>query len=125
MFLLCNEPQLVSLKSGSSYLKLTSVSVKNPKPGKYSFEEWNDLLRVHASQFAQDHEDATVIIYSSWETFSRVLDHPVQYGFEAGDEKKSGGSIWVDHIHPTSKMHDELAKDVVALLRGVSRPDVN
>lgn len=102
-----------------------SPAMKIPKPGRHSFEEWNDLLRVHASRFAQNHYDATVIVYSSWETFSRVLDSPVHYGFNAGDEKKKGGSIWVDHIHPTSKMHDEVAKDAVALLKGALRFDVN
>lgn len=95
------------------------ILVKNSKAGKYSFEEWNDLLRAHASQFANNHQDATVIIFSSWATFTRVLDTPTRFGFREEDVKKRGGSIWLDHIHPTSKMHDELAKDILALLKGI------
>lgn len=60
------------------------------------------------------------MIYSSWAAFTRILDEPVKYGFNVGDEKRMGGSIWVDHIHPTSKVHDELAKGTVSLLGGVA-----
>lgn len=95
-------------------------AVRYPRSGKYSFEEWNDLLRVHAAEFTKSHADATMGIYSSWHTFTRVLDDPVAYGFKAGDEKKQGGSIWVDHIHPTSKMHEEIAKDMLAFIEGFS-----
>ena len=93
-----------------------------PRPGKYSFEEWNDLLRVHASQFSEAHGEATFLIYSAWGTFTRVLNEPASYGFNPGDEKKQGGSIWVDHIHPSSKMHEEIAKDMVSFLSGVQSP---
>ncbi|EKM55345.1 carbohydrate esterase family 16 protein [Phanerochaete carnosa HHB-10118-sp] len=96
-----------------------SPAMRYPPRGKLSFEEWNDRLRVHALDFAKTHVDATLTIYSSWATFTRVLNNPVALGFDADDGKRRGGSIWVDHIHPTSKMHDEVAKDVVALLRSI------
>lgn len=94
--------------------------MRYPPPGKFSFEEWNDRLRTHSADFAEVHADATVVIYSSWETFTRVLNKPVAYGFIEGDQKKRGGSIWMDHLHPTSKMHDEVAKDIATLLQGMS-----
>lgn len=93
--------------------------VRYPPQGKLSFEEWNDRLRVHALDFAKTHANATLMIYSSWATFIRVLDNPVVFEFNAGDDKRRGGSIWVDHVHPTSKVHDEIAKDVAAFLQSI------
>ena len=90
--------------------------MRYPKTEKYSYEEWNDCLRSDAAEFAKAHEDVTMTVYSSWETFTRVLNDPAAYGFKKGEEKKPG-SIWVDHIHPTSQMHDEIAKDMITLLQ--------
>ena len=86
---------------------------------KHSFDEWNELLRVRAKEFAEKHPDSTVIVYSSWATFSKVLDDPKEFGMEDGDQQKMNGTIWFDHIHPTSKMHGVIATDVEALLKTV------
>ena len=59
----------------------------------------------------------TMVIYSSWETFTRVLNDPTMYGFKAEDTKKMGGSIWVDHIHPTSRVHAFIAEDLDEFLK--------
>ena len=87
-----------------------------PNETKYTFDEWNDVLSVAASQFSKAHADATVLIYSCHATFTRVLDDPAAQGFTAGDGDKGGGSIWRDRSHPTSKMHDEMAKDLISFL---------
>ena len=87
--------------------------------GKYTFEEWDYLLPKFSSEFASRHVDATVFVFSSYETFTRVLDDPEKYGFDAADKSKQGGTIWCDHAHPTSKMHDEIAKDLIVFLSNV------
>ena len=45
-----------------------------------SFINWNTELSKSAQTFSATHRDATVMIFSSWETFNRVLDSPVSYG---------------------------------------------
>jgi len=45
-----------------------------------SFMNWNTELSKSAQTFSVAHRDATVMIFSSWETFNRVLDDPVSYG---------------------------------------------
>ena len=93
--------------------------MQNLSEEKLTHEEWNDKLKEFSLGFARRHPDATVLICSSWVTFTRVLDDPTAFGFEEGDQSKRGGSIWLDHSHPTSKMHDEIAKDVLSLLRSL------
>ena len=88
---------------------------------KYTHEEWNDVLEVFAAQFADAHAESTVLIYSSYATFTRVLDDPTAYGFKTKDVSNEGGSIWCDRAHPTSKMHDEIAKDMIAFLSDVPK----
>jgi phospholipase/lecithinase/hemolysin len=74
-----------------------------------SFLNWNTELGKAVHRFSAAHRDASVMIYSSWDIFTQVLDDPVRYGFSTEDVRKKGGAIWVDHLHPTSKMHDIIA----------------
>jgi len=90
-------------------------SEKLPGSGD-NYKLWNSTLHEAVQSFHSLHPDVTALIYSSYNTFSRVLDDPAQFGFKAGDEKKRGGSIWVDQLHPTSKMHREVAKDLSQFL---------
>ena len=73
---------------------------------------WNVALRAEAERFAASHAEASVFIYSSWATFTKVLDDPTAFGFSQQDVRKAAGSIWVDRLHPTSKMHDLVAQDM-------------
>jgi hypothetical protein len=77
---------------------------------------WNTELSKSAQTFSVAHRDATVMIFSSWETFNRVLDDPVSYGFPVEDVQEQRGSIWIDHLHPTSKMHDIITRDLGTFL---------
>ncbi|KAJ7263074.1 hypothetical protein C8J57DRAFT_1334618 [Mycena rebaudengoi] len=97
---------------------------RSPAKGKLaSYSAWNIELKNSASHFITAHADATVMIFSSWDTFTAVLDNPVAHGFPAEDVKRQGGSIWVDHLHPTSKMHDYIARDLSTFL--CSQPAFN
>ncbi|KDQ60994.1 carbohydrate esterase family 16 protein [Jaapia argillacea MUCL 33604] len=80
------------------------------------YATWNTKLQSCAEEFSTKHPDVTTMIYSSWMTFTRVLDDPVKHGFKAGDGRKAYGGIWVDHLHPTSRMHDWIAADVYEFL---------
>jgi hypothetical protein len=61
------------------------------------------------------------MLFSSFATFTNVLDNPVLYGFESSDIHKARGKMWIDHLHPTSKMHDVIAHDVSEFLGSVDR----
>jgi hypothetical protein len=74
------------------------------------FLNWNTSLHDMISKFAANHADITAFTFSSWDLFTRILDDPVTHGFPKGDVQKFGGSIWVDHVHPSSKIHDFIAK---------------
>ncbi|KAJ7837804.1 hypothetical protein B0H14DRAFT_2790640 [Mycena olivaceomarginata] len=90
-----------------------------PARGKEpNYISWNTELKKATALFATVHSDATVMIYSSWDTFNALLDDPVAYGFPAEDVRKANGSIWVDHLHPTSAVHHFLARDMFDFLIG-------
>jgi len=80
------------------------------------FLRWNASLHEMISQFAAAHSDVTIFRFSSWDTFTRIIDDPVAHGFPEVDVQKFGGSIWVDHIHPSSKVHDFVARDLSVFL---------
>jgi len=81
--------------------------------------QWNIHLESGAAAFALRHEDATVMLFSSWHTFTQVLDNPESFGFAKSDPLQRRGGIWVDHIHPTSAMHAIIANDAAALMKSV------
>ncbi|KAF7368869.1 Thermolabile hemolysin [Mycena venus] len=90
---------------------------RSPSRGKeINYENWNTELQKAAVLFAEVHPDTTVMIYSSWDTFNALLDDPVAHGFPAQDVNKENGSIWMDVLHPTSKVHDLVARDMSTFL---------
>ncbi|KAF7303687.1 Lipase-GDSL domain-containing protein [Mycena indigotica] len=82
---------------------------------------WNTELTKSAASFAATHSDCTVLLFSAWDTFNALLDDPVGHGFCKGDESKAYSSVWTDMLHPTSRVHDFVALDVVEFLREVER----
>jgi len=76
------------------------------------YDRWNIILRPSAKAFSSAHPAATVLLFSSHATFSRVLDDPVGHNFGAMEIRRKKGEIWMDHLHPTSKMHNVVAKDL-------------
>ncbi|THH20678.1 hypothetical protein EW146_g716 [Bondarzewia mesenterica] len=89
-----------------------SADPKHSEP----YKMWNYNLMETAKEFTLSHPDITALVFSSWDTFNRVLDDPVAFGFNGDDGRKRGGGIWYDHLHPTSKMHGIIAKDVSEFL---------
>lgn len=86
---------------------------------KQVYEEWNDILHARSADFAEKHEDVTMISWSSWEFLTRILDDPVKYGFTQADTRSYGTKIWADDLHPTAKVQDMIADDVLSLLRSI------
>lgn len=80
---------------------------------------WNIALGETVEAFASKHEDVTVLIYSSHATFTKFLDNPEKYDFTPGDVRRRGSSVWVDHLHPTSKVHRVVAQDLAEFLETV------
>lgn len=80
------------------------------------FGNWNDELRRGLAHFATCHPDATVMLFSAWDTFSRILSDPVGHGFNPADRTVQGGSIWFDFMHPTSRVHNILAGEIAQFL---------
>ncbi|PIL24007.1 hypothetical protein GSI_13758 [Ganoderma sinense ZZ0214-1] len=84
------------------------------------YEVWNSTLRERIVQFTAVHPEITALLFSSWDTFSRVLDDPVSHGFGPEHVSRSRGEIWVDNLHPSSKMHDWIAHDIAQFLKAQS-----
>jgi len=80
------------------------------------FTTWNHLLRENIQQFASSHPGVTTLLFSAWSLFTRVLQDPLQYGFDESDPRKAGGGIWMDPLHPTSRMHSIIAHDLANFL---------
>ena len=60
-----------------------------------------------------------MLLYSSHATFTKILDNPEKYDFKAADVRRQGGSVWVDQLHPTSKVHRVVAQEVAEFLETV------
>ncbi len=88
--------------------------------GEYGFRRervdyWNELLGSSIAKFAEMYQDSTALFFSPAEIFSKLLDDPAFYGFDV----PGGVSMWMDHIHPTSRVHDFLAADLTEFLKSV------
>lgn len=74
------------------------------------------MLAVDFEIFAASHEGVTTSLFSPAQTFNRLLDDPLLYGFDV-----NGATIWMDHIHPTSRVHDFLAADLAKFLEDIKQ----
>lgn len=122
MFLLysCPLPVCLCFESGSRIksLILLTAGGRNPSPERAEkYMRWNTLLSQYVAAFAAEHEHATTMAFSSHVVFSDIIKNPVKYGFQEDHARKFRGTVWVDHIHPTSKVHRVVADSIVSFLR--------
>ncbi|CAK5266731.1 unnamed protein product, partial [Mycena citricolor] len=82
-----------------------------------AYYNWNISLRRRIEAFANEHRDARIFTFSSFDCFSRLLDTYADHGFVEEDLYKAGGAIWKDHLHPRSAVHKIFARDLVQFLR--------
>ncbi|KII88437.1 carbohydrate esterase family 16 protein [Plicaturopsis crispa FD-325 SS-3] len=87
------------------------------------FKHWNETLLAAIRTFSAAHPDITTMMFSSYETFTRFLDDPTGHGVPAKDLRKQGGEIWIDHIHPGTKVHNFVARDLAQFLNGVKQTE--
>ncbi|KAG2130185.1 uncharacterized protein EDB93DRAFT_1332106 [Suillus bovinus] len=80
------------------------------------YQTWNETLEKELQSWTKTHPDVTTFLFSSWDSFSRVLDDPNAFGFDPNDISEAGGAIWVDRLRPTSAMHRVIADDLVSFL---------
>ncbi|EAU88508.1 hypothetical protein CC1G_04214 [Coprinopsis cinerea okayama7 len=85
------------------------------------FQKWNSLLLAAIRDFQSKHPDCTILVYSLYEMFSVVLDDLDTYGFPPSHKHISNGTVWLDHIHPTSKIHDLIAHFLCDFLNEVPK----
>lgn len=87
--------------------------------GSFPYQQWNNLLTANVETFAASHPDASVFLFSSWDSFNRALDNPTGHGLEPSDVAKPFGKVWVDYLHPGTALHRVIAKDLTRFLEGV------
>ncbi|KAJ7670769.1 hypothetical protein DFH06DRAFT_981106 [Mycena polygramma] len=84
-----------------------------------TYMNWNSTLRQSVQDFANAHPDARIITFSALDYFTRILDNPKDYGIPKKDLTRAGGAVWRDHLHPTSRIHEIFAQDLVAFLKSI------
>lgn len=85
---------------------------------------WNKHLGHKATTFQSNADDTTLLLFSSHAFFKDLLDEPSKYGFSEEDTKISEGAIWFDDLHPTSKVHEVLAKEIYASIFDCQKGEV-
>ena len=96
----------------------TVIAYRDDDPfSKITYENWNKSLHVHAEIFYAKHPDSSVLIFSSWDTFEKILNDPIKYGFTKDDASKAGGRIWMDYLHPSTDVHEVIADDILKFLK--------
>jgi len=77
---------------------------------------WNTSLHNQIEQFCRSHLDASVFLFSAYQLFSDFLDNPGKYGLDPQDVRKMGGDVWIDHLHPSGKVHEIIASNLATFL---------
>ncbi|KAJ7617821.1 hypothetical protein FB45DRAFT_932763 [Roridomyces roridus] len=83
-----------------------------------TYTNWNVSLASHIQDFTSAHPDARVLTFSAFDSFNRLLDSAE---FTEDDRRMAGGKVWRDRLHPTSRVHEIFAADVVAFFEGVDK----
>ncbi|KAI0669353.1 hypothetical protein C8Q78DRAFT_1080659 [Trametes maxima] len=93
---------------------------KGPKisGARTAFEAWNPLLREGAKTFSSTHADATVVVFSSSDLFTRIIADPHSFGLSADGRD----ALFVDGFHPSSEVHAVVAREILAFLKRGAAP---
>ncbi|KAJ6513207.1 hypothetical protein C8R45DRAFT_1088269 [Mycena sanguinolenta] len=81
--------------TGARNYLFINVPPINRAPGTYT-KGYAQNYMEHRAQGRRSalRGDATVLIYSAWDTFTALLDDPVGHGFPAGDVRRAGMGVW-------------------------------
>lgn len=81
------------------------------------YEKWNTVLSASIQEFSEKHTEATVLLFSAWDSFTRILDDPSKYGMDDEGVHVTGRKAWFDHLHPSTHLHKVLASDITNFLQ--------
>jgi len=118
----CPAGKLVRILGKLSNLPhILCLSVPLERQGKMqtTFESWNMSLYEAIERFCAAHDDVSVFLFSAFKAFDSLLDRPETFGLKAEDVRQFNGTVWFDHIHPTSQVHDFIANHVAIFLTGI------
>lgn len=98
-----------------------SGPVINPTPGfvrhHARIDAWNAALALSIAALRQRHEDARVYSLDTHALFMDIFDNPEKHDFRAEHVGRAhGGAIWMDGLHPTSRVHEIIADEIQSLL---------
>lgn len=79
-------------------------------------EEWNESLVTHASDFASNNTQVTMLVFSCNKVLSEVLDNPGAQGFAESAKDVVGRGIWRDSLHLTPAVHEIIASRMLSAL---------
>ncbi|KAI6128911.1 hypothetical protein EDD16DRAFT_26463 [Pisolithus croceorrhizus] len=71
---------------------------------------WNELFQAQVTEFGTSSKEATVLLFSSHQVLTEVLDDPLEFDFSEDDPTTEGGGIWADDLHVTTEVHDVFAE---------------
>ncbi|KAJ7310955.1 hypothetical protein DFH08DRAFT_898253 [Mycena albidolilacea] len=79
---------------------------------------YNAQLAAGVDKFKSSHSGVRTWQYDAHAAFTRVLDHPEQYGFNdiTGDDGTTPGQFWYNWLHPVSAAQVIFGKEVGQLL---------
>ncbi|KDR70197.1 hypothetical protein GALMADRAFT_103353 [Galerina marginata CBS 339.88] len=84
--------------------------------------DWNNSFYDAIEKFCATNEELSVFLFSSFWLFQQFLNHPSDFDIDPREVRKVGGDVWVDHLHPTSKVHDIIASGISSFLNQIA-PD--
>ncbi|EIW82317.1 carbohydrate esterase family 16 protein, partial [Coniophora puteana RWD-64-598 SS2] len=95
-----------------------AVNTSSVEDMRNCVEIWNSLLQTHATQFGITYKEATVLVFSSHQVLTGVLDVPSKYGFSDHEPTTECGGIWMDDLHLTSEVHEILGEQLLVSVLG-------
>ena len=100
--------------------------INNYKKGVNMFND--NFLPAYVQNFTESHAGTKTVIYDAFSLFSKILDHSEWYGFKDNTSytcigcTNGTGDFWTNNYHPTTDVHERLARDMVANLTQVGWP---
>jgi len=79
---------------------------------------WNRTLKEGVELYTESHsEQVHIKLFSMQDLFTRLLDDPSAFGFKnKSSEFETVSQFFCDHIHPTTAVHEIMAKELFGLL---------
>ncbi|CAI6043282.1 unnamed protein product [Clonostachys chloroleuca] len=101
---------------------------------KDAVQDWNERLRIFKQRIQYLHSDVNVFLFDTYSLFQKVIDDPAQYEETAVYKDTATGTdeidtkldecefaaneyLWLNSMHPTSPIHEVLAKQVAKVLK--------